>query len=121
MNGKQQGNGELFAPNKRILYSGEWQEDMCHGTGTHYPTPDTQYNGQFKNNKYFGEGVLIKEDQIYKGFFYNGKKVGKFMIENPSCINMEVEYKNEGNGRESYLHGSCILHYPGGRIVKGEF
>jgi hypothetical protein len=73
------GYGVLYK-NGKIVYEGEFQDNLYNGLGTLYhPYGWTMYKGMFKNGEYHGQGIEYNRYamNIYKGEWNNGEKLNK--------------------------------------------
>ena len=70
--------GKLYKDNK-LIYDGEFKNDKYEGNGTLYIDNDYIYVGEFKNNKMEGTGIIYDKNwkEKYKGQFINGELVDK--------------------------------------------
>ena len=66
--GKRNGKGVLTNPDKKIIYEGEWKNDIFHGEGILNENMFI-YNGSFLNGKKEGKGKLSSDDNTY---YYTG-------------------------------------------------
>ncbi|CAD8146305.1 unnamed protein product [Paramecium pentaurelia] len=57
---------------KKFQYKGQFKNNKFHGDGILIVVNEFQYNGHFENNQFNGYGNLQKENQIYEGWFKNG-------------------------------------------------
>ncbi|HMT03562.1 MAG TPA: hypothetical protein PKD00_09715 [Burkholderiales bacterium] len=76
----------------------------------------TIYEGEFKNNKKWGKGILTYPDgTTYEGEFEDDKKNGSGQSTYRDGTIYEGEFKNNKK------HGKGILTYPDGTTYEGEF
>lgn len=77
------------------------------------------YEGEFRNDKFNGNGILITKEFRYEGGFLNGKKNGKGKIE--YIAEGQVYEKYEGNFINDYKDGYGIEILENGTCYKGNF
>lgn len=77
--GKLSGKGKQYDENKKLVYEGEFEEDMYSGEGTLYQDDVAVYKGKFSDNLFEGSGEQynLKGKMIYKGDFSLGQRSGK--------------------------------------------
>ena len=94
-NGKRHGEGFYLWQNGKC-YQGDWDNGKMSGKGVEYRNirEKFKYDGEFKNNKWNGTGILYDK---------NGRK----------------EY--EGEFKDKLLHGNGILFLANGNIYIGGF
>ena len=114
-------------PRTKVYYQGSFNEEnnMKYGLGKEYFMDNSadnlkyKYCGYYKNNKYHGIGILIKEDgECYYGEFRDGAKNGYGYL-----INKDSYYKGffKDNLQEGYGEvGNRKFVYNGG-FHKGKF
>lgn len=111
-NDVRSGEGELYKPKlngKAYSYLGTWQNGLLNGKGR-YKNSDTEYEGDFKDGKYDGNGVLKKKNpraiiiSTYNGQFKNGLKHGQ-----GTEITNEYTYVGEFSGDKIYGNGKKTL------------
>ena len=94
-------------------YEGEWKDNLRDGKGTfHSPKDNTLYIGDFKNDKYDGQGeVKWGEGWYYIGSFVEGKMRGRGVLTQNDDYRYEgdfVDNKKEGKGTEKSDNGVYI-------------
>lgn len=114
---------KIFYKKEEIYYEGYFHEKLCakYGLGILVSINSKKvrykYLGYFKNDKFHGYGILIKEDgYIYQGEFRNGKPSG-YGIENTDKYNYKGFFMNskfQGYGEVSYTNKTyyqgCFNH-----------
>jgi hypothetical protein len=99
--GKPHGTGKLVYRGKKGIYDGEWKQGRWNGKGKHMKPNGDEYEGQFLDNLYHGEGVFkyhetkrrfegqyvmgdrvkgtmrYADGSVYKGQFYHGRRHGR--------------------------------------------
>ena len=74
--GKKNGRGNFSSKDNKYNYDGGWRDDKKNGVGTLFDCGD-KYTGDFKNDKYWGNGTLCgKNGEIYECEFRDGKPHG---------------------------------------------
>jgi hypothetical protein len=106
-NGNMDGFGQILFANGSE-YTGNLSKNQKHGQGT-FKNSDGEYRGGFYNDKYDGEGELIKADVTIKGIFKNGNIVkGKEIYASGDVFEGQWNrHKNIRNGRMTYANGDC--------------
>jgi len=73
MDGVLQGPGRVLSSTKKLLYQGQFQNSVHHGSGTYYYPDGRVYDGQWDNGDMHGTGVMHwKDGAVYDGTFTNG-------------------------------------------------
>ena len=81
--GKRHGHGVESNKAGIVLYDGNWDNDLRHGTGILVIQNVGVYKGEFANGKYHGSGTLYKSDNDwYTGQWYRGLRHGKGTYQN---------------------------------------
>lgn len=119
-------------------YTGEFLDGAMHGVGIKF-TNNGNYDGEFKNNKYDGQGKrTYKSGNIYAGGWKEGEKNGAGTYTFSNGDRYEGTYMNDepyGNGTYKYFngdlytgefkvynkHGLGTYTYADGRIEEGIF
>ena len=94
-NGKRSGHGTYVSPG-RLIYIGEWLNDMPHGTGFEQKADGTSYRGEFREGKYWGQGTY--EDalgNVIEGSFVEGIPEGWCITRYHNQESYEGNYKND--------------------------
>lgn len=135
---KRHGRGDmLFEGGAR--YKGLWSQGKCNGLGI-MTTSKVEYNGEWRNNLYNGNGTLTCHDDksSYTGTFDNGKKHGKGVatLQNgekvvegywisdtllTGIIYYKTGEKYEGELRKYKKHGRGKITYKNGDTFVGSF
>ena len=95
--GNFEGCGILYYDyNDKTYYEGEFKNNKRYGNGKYYLKNILKYEGEFKDDEYDGEGTIYYQDgSDYKGGFSKGKKNGEGIIydKNNSILD-EGEFEN---------------------------
>ena len=98
----------------KIIFEGEYFKD--HKIRGKLYLDDGYYIGEFKNNKYNGQGTIILFNGFTsKGEFKNGRLNGK------GTITLSNGFKSEGTFINDVLNGQGKITSPDGYIYEGEF
>ena len=62
MFGKWQGRGKRYASDGRLIYEGEFHNDLYHGKGKLFGENGAYYDGEWKNGLKHGFGVNVKQN-----------------------------------------------------------
>ena len=141
VDGKRNGKG-TFSFGKTI-YEGDFVNDIIEGKGTVTFETGEQYIGDFKNCRQHGQGVFIYRDgskyigefvggqrngrgkfvdkdrnEIYNGFYLEGKRTGKGTI---FYHNSDTIIKYQGDVVNGIRDGNGKLFYKNGKIFSGPF
>lgn len=138
-NGKKSGLGEIRSyPENELIFKGDFKNDLKNGKG-HEFDEDSEYLGNFVNDKREGLGVLkMKNGTIYEGNFKNGEIQGHgtlFWSETKYYTGEFVNGKLNGIGKfiqegviyrgfykNSQKHGLGHIIYPSKKInIIGNF
>lgn len=119
--GKLSGKGKQYDENKRLVYEGDFEEDMYSGEGVLYQNDVAVYKGNFSNNLFEGLGEQYNLDGklIYKGNFSLGQRSGEGVEYDPATGkkiysgNFSADLR-EGDGTEFKNDGVS-------KIYKGSF
>ena len=75
---------------------GEFFRNQKEGKGLYkFEDSDQQYEGEFKNGKFHGQGKLVFKKQTYVGDFNNGQKHGKGILEWEDDQKQNIKYDGE--------------------------
>jgi hypothetical protein len=114
-------NGNMYGTGKLVFadgteYNGIIIDNKKYGYGN-LKSSDSEYHGKFYNDRYDGDGELIKDNVITKGFFRNGNiENGKEIYENGDVFEGKWNWeKHSRNGKINYSNGDC---YTGNQILK---
>lgn len=74
VNGKREGYGSMtfYGHNEYNFYKGNWQDDKFDGEGKMTYKNGNTYEGDYKNGKKSGQGILRFNSGDYKGDYYTG-------------------------------------------------
>ena len=116
-NDLREGNGTLTSYDEKFYYEGEWLNNMMEGSGVIYSSQLGKYSGKFHNDFFEGHGSLIDiDDNMYEGNFHKGEKNGKGELKLKDGSSYYGEFKNDK------YHGKGVLKDSNGIIIaKGEF
>mmetsp|Transcript_1880 Transcript_1880/g.1773 ORF Transcript_1880/g.1773 Transcript_1880/m.1773 type:complete len:90 (+) Transcript_1880:2758-3027(+) len=73
------GFGKKYFLNGNLEYEGQFRNSKFQGHGVLYSEENENqkiYEGEFMNGHFSGKGTLYEEDEIYTGEFRHGKKNG---------------------------------------------
>ena len=116
-NDLREGNGTLTSYDEKFYYEGEWLGNKMEGNGVLYSSQLGKYSGNFHQDFFEGKGSLIDvEDNIYEGNFHKGEKNGEGVLKlsDGSCYT--------GVFKNNKYHGKGILKDESGNIIlEGEF
>ena len=140
VNGKREGEGQFYIDGK-LIYNGEWKNNVYHGTGRLNYLRRGYYIGSFYYGYQHGFGVEYNDNNtiIYEGFWNKGMSHGKGRINyiDGGEYNGDFYYGNRtGNGREydrynkikyngqwlnGLYHGKGALYSNNRLVYKGNF
>jgi hypothetical protein len=112
--GKKQGFGIYY--NDKVKYSGNWDNDFCHGLGTETWEGVCVYTGTFFYGKKQGQGrCQFSNLSYYSGNFFDNQfsGSGEFLWENGK--------KYIGEWKNNLMHGYGTIVYSDGSEFKGHF
>ena len=116
-NDEREGVGKMViinSKNERIYYHGIWQKDELIEGVIYYPNNST-YRGTIKNLLKNGKGKYITEKEAYEGDFKDDKKDGEGLL----TYKDGVEYN--GHFKQDKLNGKGEMTWPDGTYYSGEF
>ena len=131
--------GKYVSGDGSIEYSGQWRDDLRHGTGTFYQRGLYRYTGLWKEDVRDGHGQCEYSDgSKYTGEWKNNLRHGKGELRHPNGDRFlgtfelgEMEgtggamYDNgdkyNGNWKEGKRHGAGRCVYAGGDLYEGEW
>eukprot|EP01015_Nassula_variabilis_P029316 TRINITY_DN6275_c0_g1_i3.p1 TRINITY_DN6275_c0_g1~~TRINITY_DN6275_c0_g1_i3.p1 ORF type:complete len:329 (+),score=47.84 TRINITY_DN6275_c0_g1_i3:66-1052(+) len=134
-NGVRHGKGKFYYADGGV-YDGEWQIGYMDGFGTlYYPGNKIAYQGQFKNDKFNGKGVVYNESPVplngmldysnfdsledhwvkYEGTFVEDNKDGSGTL---YLVNGE---KFIGGFKDDMIHGKGVFQRLDGKTVQGQW
>jgi hypothetical protein len=137
--GKEHGKGKLMAGNRKIIYSGDWQEGTFHGHGKYYFFNKDVYEGDFREGARSGKGSYTTSDNcVYTGEWRDNKRHGKGSFVWPDGSSYDGEWENdmrqgkghllltkgveyEGAFSRNALDGRGTFIFPGGLKYEGAF
>ena len=79
VNGLKHGRGTLYSEDGRIIYEGDFKNNLFEGTGRYNYSDGYYYIGEFQKGLKHGKGSDYYENgnTIYEGTFVNDMKEGK--------------------------------------------
>ena len=96
------------------VYAGEWKDDKYHGQGTNISVDGTKYVGIWKNGLPNGKGTLTDSSgNKYVGGFKDGKRHGQ------GTYTMSDGSNYTGQWEDSIPNGEGIYTFADGKIEKG--
>ena len=98
------------------IYIGKIANGKRNGQGKLILPDESEYEGNFKNNKFDGFGKYKCKTYIYEGNFVEGKMNGKGKYKD-----LLKKSTYEGDFLDDKKNGYGIERYPDGSIYKGEF
>ena len=111
VDGMAEGRGDLYNPEGRLVYRGNWKGDKYNGIGTYFYEDGKKYIGQFLNGKFNGEGIKyyadgsLQYDGEWSDGVYNGK--GTYYYEDgKKYIGLFLKGRFNGRGVKYYADGS---------------
>jgi len=84
-------------------YEGEFYNYKKHGKGKYYFNNGNYFEGKYRFDEIIGDGEERINGVIYKGYYYNGLKEGKFTV----IKDGQVDYIEYRNGEEK---SKCIIY-----------
>ena len=116
-NDLRQGNGTLTSYDEKFYYEGEWANNKMEGNGVLFSSQLGKYSGKFHNDFFEGHGSLVDSgDNLYEGYFHKGEKSGKGELKLSDGSSYYGEFKNDK------YHGKGVLKDSKGNIIlEGEF
>jgi len=112
------GKGKKYNPNGKIEYEGDFINGKFEGNGKYIFDDGEYYEGQWKNGLRSGKGIhYYSNGNIkYEGHYYNDKYEG-----NGKYINEDGE-SYEGQWKNGFINGKGIYYYSNGNIMyEGDF
>ena len=105
--GKKHGKGTEYYDTSlsKVKYEGDYVSNMKDGKGISYyydcDDGDYEYNGEWKNDKFHGQGRYLDSNTLYIGKFIDGKREGWFKTYQwMSDIKFEKDEKKIENSRK---------------------
>ncbi len=96
LEGKASGKGVLRVSIDSIpfsRYEGEYKDGKAHGYGVLTTPGDSRYEGEFNNNKMHGHGAIISADgKRIEGDFLDGNPHGILTITQPDGTSTELKF-----------------------------
>jgi hypothetical protein len=102
-------------------YEGDWKNGKRHGQGilvlfSHDGKPTSGYTGEWRNDTMHGHGVFIwPEGYKYEGDWKDGKPHGQ------GTVIISAHEKYVGGWKDGMRHGQGISNNPGGSKYEGEW
>ena len=80
---KRQGQGKQFDSEGKLIYDGQWKDDLKHGNGKESFSNGDTYDGQYTEGLMHGHGkyTYAKDNSTYFGQFEKGKRHGYGILE----------------------------------------
>ena len=103
-----------------LKYQGQWNNNRIWGQGT-LIMPDTSiYKGEFESGRFNGQGDLILcNGERYSGEWKEGKINGKGILIYKYDSKLKVGAKYDGQFKRGFKHGKGKLTLPDGKIENG--
>jgi len=137
--GIPEGWGTIYGSNGEVI-EGLFKDGQPHSHLRYYFNDGSHYEGQFKNEKFEGEGTLYKPDgsKVYSKSWVSGKASGaqeeydvrgrlvfrgaKDSLNNPTgnCYIASGSFTVEGDFRDGKPAGAMIKRYEDGREYRGQ-
>jgi len=113
----REGNGKVVAKDGSHYYVGDWVNNKMDGNGIYYSSKLGTYKGRFHDNNFEGKGNLVDlENNVYDGMFHKSQKKGKGELKMNNGNIYVGEFKNDK------FNGKGILKDSKGNIIQeGEF
>eukprot|EP01012_Entosiphon_sulcatum_P022082 TRINITY_DN2699_c0_g1_i1.p1 TRINITY_DN2699_c0_g1~~TRINITY_DN2699_c0_g1_i1.p1 ORF type:complete len:197 (+),score=16.21 TRINITY_DN2699_c0_g1_i1:171-761(+) len=113
--GLRHGKGTMRYANGTV-YDGEWKEDKWEGQGKYIGT-EYSYEGEFSDNSFHGFGRMFwfRSRDSYEGEFLTGERNGTGTYKWASGASYTGLWEN---GRK---HGKGVYTYPDGTVYDGSF
>ena len=113
----REGNGKVVSKDGSHYYVGDWLNNKMDGNGIYYSSKLGTYKGQFRENNFEGKGNLVDlENNVYNGMFHKSKKRGKGELKMNNGNIYIGEFKNDK------FNGKGILKDSKGIVIQvGEF
>lgn len=123
MNKMKHGIGTLYK-NGKMIYKGEWKYDKFEGEGTLAIDDNLTYFGSFSNGEKHGKGIItsIKGNYMFSGSYFNGLKDGFGTI----MLKLAEEKFTDGTNyigeyKAGKKHGKGKFIMQNGTFYEGEF
>ena len=116
--GKWHGSGKRFAGDGRLIYDGEFFNDLYHGKGKLFGENGSYYDGEWKNGLKHGYGVHVKQNgEKYTGNWKNGNYDGDGQLFNR---NGKIIFK--GTHKDGVKNQNCYYFKEDtGEVYEGEY
>ena len=117
---EQHGRGR-FIDSDGSYYIGEFKEDKWDGEGTrYYKDGDIKYEGGWKGNFYYGQGTYYKDGNKYTGQWDGSKGKGEINYKDGTKYIGEWDYLDDANEKYNYnyrRHGLGALYSADGQVL----
>ena len=113
----REGNGKVVSKDGSHYYVGDWLKNKMDGHGIYYSSKLGTYKGRFHENHFEGKGNLVDlENNVYDGMFHKSQKRGK------GELKMNNGNIYAGEFKDGKFNGKGILKDSKGNILQeGEF
>ncbi|CAD8115964.1 unnamed protein product [Paramecium sonneborni] len=116
--GRKQGIGTLFDKDGKIIYTGQWKDDVFWGKGKLMFRETKSQKLQLKNFMNFSN--VAKNRETYSGNFVNGEIEGIGQMQFIDCYDQYFVFY--GTFRKGVFHGKgCVLSNQGRESLEGEW
>ncbi|CAD8205532.1 unnamed protein product [Paramecium octaurelia] len=116
--GRKQGIGTLFDKDGKIIYTGQWKDDVFWGKGKLMFRESKSQKLQLKNFMNFSN--VAKNRETYSGNFINGEIEGIGQMQFIDCYDSYFVFY--GTFRKGVFHGKgCVLSNQGRESLEGEW
>ena len=113
----REGNGKVVSKDGSHYYVGDWLKNKMDGNGIYYSSKLGTYKGRFHENHFEGKGNLVDlENNVYDGMFHKSQKKGR------GELKMNNGNIYVGEFRNNKFNGKGILKDSNGNVIQeGEF
>jgi hypothetical protein len=113
----REGNGKVISKDGSHYYVGDWLNNKMDGNGIYYSSKLGTYKGRFHENHFEGKGNLVDlENNVYDGMFHKSQKKGRGELKMNNGNIYVGEFKNDK------FNGKGILKDSKGNVIQeGEF
>eukprot|EP00931_Biecheleriopsis_adriatica_P091502 TRINITY_DN65390_c0_g1_i1.p1 TRINITY_DN65390_c0_g1~~TRINITY_DN65390_c0_g1_i1.p1 ORF type:complete len:292 (+),score=50.24 TRINITY_DN65390_c0_g1_i1:114-989(+) len=115
LHGKAHGEGTYWT--RKVVYQGQWFDELKHGHGEEKHQDGARYVGGFRQGYRHGAGkMLFNDGSTYEGEFFQNNLQGY-----GSYVWSKSKHKYTGQWFESYLHGAGRYEWPDGSCYDGQY